>query len=72
LSEDLSRLNPAESLLLPAPQFFMVIVLPLFTSFVAALPSVEPVLSQVKKNHAMWITDMAAGFLYAKPTMFMP
>lgn len=47
----------------------MVIALPLFTSFVTALPQVEPVLAQVKRNHAMWITDMTAGFLNAKPTM---
>ena len=50
-------------LLAPTMQFFAAIVLPLFNSFVGALPSVEPLLDQVKANHAMWVreAELAAG-----------
>ena len=37
------------------PGFFSFVVLPLFTSFVSALPTAEPLLRQVKANHAMWL-----------------
>ncbi|GAX85226.1 hypothetical protein CEUSTIGMA_g12646.t1 [Chlamydomonas eustigma] len=51
------------------PGFFNLIALPLFSSFVSVLPSAEPLLNQVKKNHTMWVSDMTAGFIFAKPTM---
>lgn len=49
-------------------QFFNVIVLPLFSSLAAVLPDVEPMLEQVKANHSMWLCDMAARFIFAKPS----
>ncbi|GAX78254.1 hypothetical protein CEUSTIGMA_g5696.t1 [Chlamydomonas eustigma] len=36
------------------PGFFNIIVLPLFASFTEALPSVKPLLDQVRKNYDMW------------------
>ncbi len=38
-------------------QFFTAIVLPLFSNFVGVIPGAEPLLAQVRKNHAMWVTE---------------
>ena len=50
-------------------QFFNVIVMPLYASLAAVLPAVEPLLAQVRMNHAGWVADMTAGFVNAKPTV---
>ena len=39
------------------PGFFDFVALPLFTSFVAALPSADAMLQQVKANRDMWLQE---------------
>ena len=43
------------------PGFFNFIVLPLFTSWASALPAMEPLLQQVRRNHQMWIALEESG-----------
>ncbi len=37
------------------PGFFDVVVLPLYSLMAEAIPALEPMLRQVKKNQAMWL-----------------
>ena len=64
----LSSLQPQPSSRSQA-HFFNVVVLPLYMGLASALPSVEPLLAQVRRNHAGWVADMTAGFVNAKPTL---
>ena len=36
------------------PQFFDFIVLPLFATVAEVLPSIQPLLAQVRRNYDMW------------------
>ena len=38
------------------PGFFNFIVLPLYKAMAAALPTIQPMLSQVESNYTMWNT----------------